>query len=145
MRDGVLVMRIPRIKSGAGFADFSIKPKPARRRAGFFVVAISAAATLALPLTAQAQVSASGDYLARMDANRDGRVGLGEYQDWLSYAFDAMDRDRDGRLAPSELPGGRGKTVTRTEHRTALAAAFARQDRNRDGSLDARELAAPPR
>ena len=106
---------------------------------------MSAAAILALSPGARAQVSASGDYLARMDANRDGRVGLTEYQDWLSYAFDAMDRNRDGRLAPAELPGGRGKTVTRSEHRAALAAAFARQDRNRNGSLDARELAAPPR
>ncbi|MCA1713870.1 MAG: hypothetical protein LC715_01660 [Gammaproteobacteria bacterium] len=114
------------------------------QRAGFFVFAIATAAILALSPAARAQVSASGDYLARMDGNRDGRVGLTEYQDWLSYAFDAMDRDRDGRLAPSELPGGRGKTVTRSGHRTALAAAFARQDRNRDGSLDARELAAPP-
>jgi len=118
--------------------------KPARQRAGFFVFAISTAAILMLSLAARAQVSASGDYLARMDANRDGRVALTEYQDWLSYAFDAMDRDRDGRLAPAELPGGRGKAVTRSQHRAALAAAFARQDRNRNGSLDARELAAPP-
>ncbi len=118
--------------------------KPARQRAGFFVSAISTAAILALSLAARAQVTASGEYLARMDANRDGRVALTEYQDWLSYAFDAMDRNRDGRLAPAELPGGRGKAISRSEHRAALAAAFARQDRNRNGSLDARELAAPP-
>ena len=105
---------------------------------------MATAALLALSPEARAQVGASGEYLARMDGNRDGRVGLTEYQDWLSYAFDAMDRDRDGRLVPAELPGGRGKTVTRSQHRAALAAAFARQDRNRDGSLDARELAAPP-
>lgn len=114
-------------------------------RAGFFVFATATAAIFAWSLAAHAQVSASNDYLARMDANGDGRVALPEYQDWLSYAFDAMDRDRDGRLAPAELPGGRGKAVTRSQHRAALAAAFARQDRNRNGSLDARELAAPPR
>lgn len=93
---------------------------------------------------AHAQVTATGDYLSRMDSDRDGRVGLVEYQDWLSYAFDAMDRDRDAVLSPAELPGGRGKAVTRIEHRARLAAAFQRQDRNHDGYLSARELAAPP-
>lgn len=94
---------------------------------------------------AQAQVLASGDYLMRMDRDRDGRVALAEYQDWLGYAFDAMDRDRDGTLAPHELPGGRGRPVARSAHRSALAAAFRRQDADRDGFLNAAELAAPPR
>jgi hypothetical protein len=92
-----------------------------------------------------AQVTATGDYLARMDADADGRVSLAEYQDWLSYAFDAMDRDHDGVLSAAELPGGRGGPVTREAHRARLADGFARQDRNGDGALDARELAAPPR
>ena len=90
-------------------------------------------------------VSSSGDYLSRMDADHDGRVSLAEYQDWLCYAFDAMDRNRDGVLSPSEQPGGRGIALTRVEHRARLAAAFARQDANRDGFLGAKELAAPPR
>ena len=90
-------------------------------------------------------VSATSDYLARMDADGDGRVSLVEYQDWLSYAFDAMDRDRDGRLASDELPGRKGKAITRAEHRKRLADTFGRQDANRDGHLSAKELAAPPR
>jgi Ca2+-binding EF-hand superfamily protein len=93
----------------------------------------------------QVQVQGSGDYLARMDSDHDGRVSLPEYQDWMGYAFDAMDRDRDGVLVAAELPGGRGQALTRSQHRQRLAAAFGRQDRNGDGSLDARELAAPPR
>ena len=96
-----------------------------------------------LPLAAQ--VNASGDYLARMDAGGDGRVSLAEYQDWMGYAFAAMDRDRDGVLAGAELPGGRGAPLTREAHRARLAAGFRRQDRNGDGQLDARELSAPPR
>jgi hypothetical protein len=119
----------------------TIATRPARKRAGLVVCGTWLLASFA----ATAQVRGSGDYLARMDADRDGRVALAEYQDWLSYAFDAMDRDRDGRLAPGELPGGRGREVTREEHRAKLAAAFARQDANTDGFLDARELAAPPR
>lgn len=96
-------------------------------------------------LAANAQVQRAGDYLAKMDADRDGRVSLAEYQDWLSYAFDAMDRDRDGVLSVSEQPGGRGAPLTRGEHRARLAERFRRQDANRDNVLDAKELSAPPR
>lgn len=118
----------------------SALPKPGRHWPGFFL-----AASLACGASAHAQVRASGDYLARMDRDGDGRVSLAEYQDWLSYAFDAMDRDHDGVLSAAELPGGRGTPLTRAQHRARLALAFARQDRNHDGLLDARELAAPPR
>lgn len=87
---------------------------------------------------------ASGDYLQRMDTDRDGRVSLVEYQDWLSYAFDGMDLDRDGVLSAREQPGGRARPITRDEHRARLAERFKRQDRDRNGFLDARELSAPP-
>lgn len=86
----------------------------------------------------------TGDYLSRMDVDRDGKVALVEYQDWLSYAFDGMDRNRDGTLTPDEQPGGRGQTLTREAHRTRLAERFRRQDIDRSGFLDAKELAAPP-
>lgn len=89
-------------------------------------------------------VDASTDYLARMDGDRDGRVSLAEYQDWLSYAFTRMDANADGMLSPRELPGGRGKPVSLADHRQTVAERFARQDRDRDGFLDARELLAPP-
>ena len=97
--------------------------------------------------SAQAQrpaVDATTDYLHRMDVDHDGRVSPTEYQDWLSYAFDAMDANGDQVLQATELPGGRGKAVTRVDHRARLAATFDRQDGNRDGYLDARELASPP-
>ena len=94
---------------------------------------------------AQAQLRDARDYLARMDADRDGRVALAEYQDWLSYAFDAMDRNRDQVLDSDELPGARAKSITRAEHRDRLAATFRLQDADRDGYLSAKELAAPPR
>ena len=112
--------------------------KPGRHWPGFFVCGCLWAGVAA------AQVDASSDYLARMDSDHDRRVSLVEYQDWLSYAFDAMDRDHDGMLTAIELPGGRGHPVSRTQHRARLAEAFDRQDRNRDGFLDAAELAAPP-
>jgi hypothetical protein len=111
--------------------------KPGQRWPGFCLLAC-------LSWCAQAQVQGSGDYLARMDADGDGRVSLPEYQDWLGYAFDAMDRDHDGVLTAAELPGGRGALLTRDAHRARLAAVYARQDRDRDGFLNASELAAPP-
>jgi len=89
-------------------------------------------------------VEGSTDYVARMDADHDGRVSLAEYQDWLSYAFTRMDANGDGVLAPEELPGGRGKPVSLSDHRRTVAERFSRQDRNRDGFLDAQELLAPP-
>ena len=94
---------------------------------------------------ASAQVQRTGDYVSKMDADRDGRVSLVEYQDWLSYAFGAMDRDRDGVLSPAEQPGGRGKPLTLAEHRARIAERFRKQDANRDGFLSVRELSSPPR
>ena len=90
-------------------------------------------------------VRGTRDYLARMDSDHDARVSLSEYQDWLSYAFDAMDRNHDGVLATDELPGNKGRAITRTEHRERLASTFRKQDGDRDGYLTAKELGAPPR
>lgn len=101
-------------------------------------------AATCLPCTALAQVNATSDYLARMDADGDGRISVLEFQDWMTYAFDARDTDRDGVLAPAEQPGGKGQPITRTQHRDRLAATFRKQDTNGDGFLSAKELAAPP-
>ena len=99
---------------------------------------------LLLPAVAWAQVNATSDYLARMDGDGDGRVSLAEYQDWMSYAFDARDRNGDGVLGADELPGGKGQSITRQQHRERLADRFSRQDLDRNGFLSARELSAPP-
>ena len=97
-----------------------------------------------LPLLAAAQVNGTNDYLQRMDADRDGRISEAEFLDWMSYAFDARDRNRDGVLSADELPGGKGAAITRATHRERLAATFRKQDRTGDGYLDERELSAPP-
>ncbi|MCD0246270.1 calcium-dependent protein kinase 21 [Xanthomonas melonis] len=93
----------------------------------------------------QAQVQDSQDYLKRMDTDGDGRVSRDEYLAWMSYAFDQRDADHDGVLQGEELPGRRGKPITRAAHRATLIERFARQDANGDGFLSARELLAPPR
>lgn len=97
-----------------------------------------------LPAAAHAQVRTTGDYLARMDLNGDGRVQVNEYQSWLIYAFDQMDVNKDARLTADELPGGKGRVLRRSDQLDAFAERFRRQDRNHNGSLDARELASPP-
>ena len=102
------------------------------------------AALLALAADAQ-QVRGAGDYLARMDADGDGRVSRDEYLAWMGYAFEKLDRDGDGVLSAAELPGGKGKPVSLETHRQRLAERFRRQDANGDGYLDAKELSAPPR
>ena len=119
-------------------------PEARRGGAGRPAACVGIVALACLPLVAVAQVTRTDDYLAKMDASGDGRVSLAEYQDWMSYAFEGMDRNRDGVLTPDELPGGKGKPLSLADHRQRLAARFARQDANRDGVLDARELAAPP-
>ena len=124
---------------------FPANEKPAPARAGFLCTAFALAMVAsAIPLAAPAQVQRTGDYLLRMDTDLDGRVSLAEYQHWMGYAFEQMDRDGDGVLVAAELPGGRGRTVRLADHREALAAAFRRQDTDGDGVLDSRELAAPP-
>src|SRR3546814_744578 len=97
-----------------------------------------------LPFAAHTQVDGTGDYLSRMDSDGDGRISLVEYQDWMSYAFDGMDRNRDGTLTPDELPGGKGKPVTREGYRARIAATFNKQDVAHNRKSTPRELAAPP-
>ena len=99
---------------------------------------------LLCPMLVHGQVQRTSDYVSKMDADRDGRVSLAEYQDWLGYAFVGMDRDGDGVLSPAEQPGGRGAPLTIAEHRARIAERFRKQDANRDGFLGAKELAAPP-
>ena len=149
--------------------DRAFTKKPAPQRAGFLLctalVCVGSASAQSIPMRISSAtpnpapaeqiapeppsvdrpaVEASTDYVTRMDADRDGRVSLVEYQAWLSYAFARMDGNGDGVLSTNELPGGRGNPISQAEHRQTLADRFARQDRNRDGFLDAQELLAPP-
>ncbi len=117
---------------------------PSRERRRAHAVLVLALCLSAVPVAA-AQVARTADYLAKMDVDGDGRVSLAEYQAWMSYAFDGMDRDGDGVLSPAEQPGGKGRALSRNGHLARLAERFGRQDADGDGFLDARELSAPPR
>lgn len=97
------------------------------------------------PCVAAAQISDTASYLQRMDSDGDGRVSEAEYVQWMLYAFDRMDTDGDGVLGAAELPGGKGRPITRAQQRQVIVQRFHKQDANHDGFLDARELSAPPR
>ena len=113
-------------------------------RAALAIGVCMAMLAIAQPTPAQ-QWRSTGEYLRRIDGDGDGRVSQAEYVAWMSYGFEAMDRNRDGVLQPAEQPGGRGKPLTRAEHHANLLERFRKQDANRDGHLSAKELAAPPR
>lgn len=117
-------------------------PRGLRPAMGLWMAVAMLAATQ--PLQAQ-QWRSAGEYLRQVDGNGDGRVSQDEYIAWMSYGFDAMDRNRDGVLQPAEQPGGRGKLLSRAEHRANLIERFRKQDVDRSGFLSAKELAAPPR
>lgn len=108
-------------------------------------VAMMCAAPLSQAQTSSTPWRSTGDYLQQVDDNADGRISPDEYIAWMSYGFDAMDRNRDGVLQAAEQPGGRGKPLSRAEHRDNLLERFRKQDANRDGFLSAKEMAAPPR
>ena len=63
---------------------------------------------------------------------------------YLSTGFHALDRNGDGVLEASELPGGRGAPLTLDERQQDLRRQFRQLDRNHDHYLDANELTAPP-
>jgi Ca2+-binding EF-hand superfamily protein len=94
---------------------------------------------------AQAQVADTGTYLQRMDTDGDGQVSVDEYVAWMMYAFDRMDRNGDGVLSADELPGGKGKPITREQQRQTIIERFHKQDADKNGFLSAKELSAPPR
>lgn len=110
-----------------------------------WILAIGGFWAAAVPVLAQSAVETTTTYLQRMDTDGDGRVSPVEYKAWMAYGFEQMDRNGDGVLSTDELPGGRGKPITRAQHREQIAQRFARQDADGDGFLSARELAAPPR
>ena len=132
------------VAAGSAIAADPVTSAPGRGTARAALAIAIAAVAFAAFMPASAQVTATRDYLDRMDADGDGRVSLPEYLDWMGYAFRGMDRDGDGVLASHELPGGRGGPITAAQHRARLADRFAKQDVDGDGTLDAKELAAPP-
>lgn len=94
-----------------------------------------------------ASPATTSEYLKRMDADRNGKISVEEYQNYMSIGFERMDANDDGVVDAGERPPSprNRKPMTRERHARNLAEAFRRQDADGSGFLDAGELAAPPR
>ena len=107
-------------------------------------LALFAGAALAAPLA-----QSPPELLARMDADGDGRVALGEYQEYLSAGFYALDVDHSGIVDLDEFPiatvNARTRPLSLAQHRANIAVTFRAQDEDGDGYLGVADLAAPPR
>ena len=97
-----------------------------------------------MPFSVLAQQS-PGNYFSAADLDRDQRLSLVEYQDWMSYAFRQMDANHDGVLEPEEQLVPNAPQLTIADYHSRLAEQFKRQDVNRDNVLSQQEFVAPPR
>lgn len=95
-------------------------------------------------LCATAHAQTPSDYFKRFDHDGDGKVSLAEFQVNMGFAFEQMDKNRDGVLESSEQLVPNAPRLTRDQHRQRIAAQFRKQDRNRDGFLNRVELLSPP-
>lgn len=99
---------------------------------------------LLLLLSGLASAQSRDGYFAAADRDRDGRLSLAEFQEWMSYAFRQMDRNRDDVLAPEEQHVPNAVRLTLEELHARQAEQFRRQDKNHDGFLSQQEFLAPP-
>jgi Ca2+-binding EF-hand superfamily protein len=108
-------------------------------------VSIFALALLVCSVSSTALAQTQNDYFKRFDHNGDGKVSLDEFQLNMGFAFDQMDKNRDGILQSDEQVIPNAKQVTRDQHRERIAQQFRKQDQNKDGFLNKIELLSPPR
>ena len=100
--------------------------------ANHWTYAVIAALTLATPALAQ-----PAD-MAGMDTNKDGRTSRAEYRVGLVSETMKYDKNRDGRVTVSELPG----VLRLPGIKGAVQKVFRSNDTSGDGALSADELTA---
>ena len=121
---------------------------PVRRAALLAVTLIAGFLVLPAPASAESdQAKRRGRLFELLDANRDGRIALAEFQAVRGPAFDRIDGDRGGTLSRREFVelGRRNDKVLseREENRRRVrAGAFQAGDRNVDGLLGRDEFQA---
>lgn len=100
---------------------------------------------LGICLIAQnASAQSREQYFSNIDSNGNGGVSIAEFQDWMAYGFNHIDKNADNVIDADEALVPKMAGVTRTRHQANIAAQFRRQDRNKNGELSMRELTAPP-
>jgi Ca2+-binding EF-hand superfamily protein len=108
-------------------------------------VPIFGLALLVCSASSTAFAQTQNDYFKRFDHNGDNKISLDEFQINMGFAFDQMDKNRDGILQSDEQVIPNAKQLTREQHRTRIAEQFRKQDQNKDGFLSKIELLSPPR
>jgi len=83
-------------------------------------------------------------YFANIDINRNGGVSIFEFQEWMAYSFNRIDKNANNIIDANEALVPKMAGVTRAQHQANIAAQFRRQDRNKNGELSMLELTAPP-
>jgi starvation-inducible outer membrane lipoprotein len=126
----------------------------------FVAVAAILAAPLAMPTPVAAQQAPAAAKpraanpmvgMTRADANMDGKISRTEADGQASQRFDRLDANRDGFLAPDEMPGpaarmmGRADAdhdgkLSRAEYLVQAGNRFDRIDADRDGQISAAEM-----
>ena len=89
-------------------------------------------------------VQSREQYFANIDTNRSGGVSLAEFQEWMAYSFNHIDKNANNIIDADEALVPKMAGVTRARHQANIAAQFRRQDRNKNGELSMLELTAPP-
>lgn len=106
---------------------------------------IRASILLCLVLIAiQVNAQSREQYFSRIDESHNGGVSLGEFQDWMRYSFDRIDKNANNVIDADEALVPKMAGITRARHQSNIAAQFRRQDRNKNGELSMLELTAPP-
>lgn len=95
-------------------------------------------------ITQNARAQSREQYFSRIDSNRSGGVSLIEFQEWMSYSFNRIDKNANGVIDLDEALVPKMAGVTKTRHLANITAQFRRQDRNKNGELSMLELTAPP-
>jgi len=80
-----------------------------------------------------------GMMIDKLDANHDGVVSKAEFNHFNARRFKALDTNKDGKLTPQELQGGKSAATGHSDGTTHLDQRFNAADANHDGGLDREE------
>lgn len=101
------------------------------------------------PMHNQSPVSQqTGIMFKSVDTNGDGAVSKSEFNRYYAKHntkhFKELDANKDGKLAPDEMQGGRKQEMTRSDGTTHLDQRFKAADANSDGGLNKAEANGMP-
>ncbi|ESQ73989.1 EF-hand domain-containing protein [Asticcacaulis sp. AC402] len=101
---------------------------------------LCAALVIATAGPAAADVGRPAGRMAQADSNQDGMITRAEFRTYRATQFDEMDRNQDGFLSDSDLPGF-ARRGARGDKLRRMIVGF---DTSRDGRVDRTEFANGP-